>query len=185
MDLPLTAMQGDACYVDKAFIGKQFDHVLLMGPMYHLQEETQRKQALTAALHLLKIDGLLYISYIHCFASFVYFMKFLPEGVSMKESESYINAFLKNDSFTGLGFTEAYNAMPRDALQFLDAFPLKKMHFFGQEGIMSPGEPLIMQAEQTVIDDWLTISEQVCEREDLLAFSEHFMYIGRKDGAIK
>jgi len=31
-----------------------------------------------------------------------------------------------------------------------------------------------------IVDIWLDMCEKVCEREDLLSWSEHLMYIGRK-----
>ena len=33
---------------------------------------------------------------------------------------------------------------------------------------------------QEVIEKWLDLAERVCECEDLLSYSEHFMYIERK-----
>ncbi len=51
--LPLQALQGDARTADTAVQGL-YDHVLLMGPLYHLQTEQDRKQAVEASLRLLK-----------------------------------------------------------------------------------------------------------------------------------
>ena len=32
-----------------------------------------------------------------------------------------------------------------------------------------------------VIDLWISLSEKLCEREELLSYSEHVMYIGMKE----
>ena len=180
LSLPLVAMQGDACYVNKILPGKQFGHVLLMGPMYHLLAESERKQAVEAAISLLKPDGILYVSFISIFAGFVHAMKFLPEVVLMQEDQAYINAFLQDVNYAGKAFTQAFYIKPQEVLSFMGQFQLKKLHFFGQEGIFSPGEPTVMQATQAVIDRWLEISEQTCERAELLCLSEHCMFIGKK-----
>ena len=50
-------MQGDACEADRK-IGGLFDHILLMGPLYHLLEEEQRAAAAKAALKLLYLSRL-------------------------------------------------------------------------------------------------------------------------------
>lgn len=59
-------------------------------------------------------------------------------------------------------------------------FPLQKLHYLGQESILAPCEGNIKGKPQAVIDKWLDVVEQVCEREDLLSYSEHLMYVGRK-----
>ena len=51
--LPIKTVCGDARTVDTLVSG-QFDHVLLMGPMYHLLEESDRITSVNAALNLLK-----------------------------------------------------------------------------------------------------------------------------------
>ena len=133
-----------------------------------------------AALSLIKPNGLIFISFIHQFSGFVWAMKCMQEAVLLEEDEAYVDAVLRDESFTGLGFTEAYFAKPSEALRFMSKFPIAKLHLFGQEGILSPCEPAILKAEQAVINRWLDLSEQLCEREELLSYAEHFMYIGRK-----
>ena len=59
-------------------------------------------------------------------------------------------------------------------------FPLKKLRFFGQEGILSPNEPDILQRDPGEIDCWISIAKRYLELPELLALSEHIMYIGEK-----
>lgn len=40
--------------------------------------------------------------------------------------------------------------------------------------------PALLQQPEPVICAWIDFAERLCEREDLLNFSEHFLYIGRK-----
>ena len=79
------------------------------------------------------------------------------------------------NAFTKVVFTEQSNILP-----FMTQFPLEKLHFFGQEGITSPCESNIMSQPQDIIDSWLDLCEKVWEHEDLLSWSEHLMYVGRK-----
>jgi len=67
-----------------------------------------------------------------------------------------------------------------EILPFMAQFLLEKLHFFGQEGISSPCENNIMSQPQPIIDAWLDLCEKLWECEDLLSWSEHLMYVGRK-----
>lgn len=187
LDLPLTAMQGDACYVDTVLPGQLFDHVLLMGPMYHLLEEGDRIQSVQVALALLKPAGKLYVSFCNLTSGMIFAMAKMPEILTIaKEHEdlrfftSYLQAFLANESYAGPAFTTAYFIHQKEVLPFMAQFPLEKLHLFSQEGIMAPCEANIFKSGEAVVQAWLDVCEQVCEREELLAYAEHFMYIGKK-----
>lgn len=181
MHLPLQAVQGDARTADTALQGV-FDHVLLMGPLYHLQTEEDRKQAVQASLRLLKPGGMLFASFISLYAPLLYAMKHEPECVIAQDGPSlqYIHAVEQNQSFAGHLFTHAFFIKPADILPFMAQFPLEQKHLFGQEGVMAPAEPNLMAQPQAVIEKWLDLSETLSQREELLTMAEHLMYIGQK-----
>ena len=54
---------------------EQFDHVFLMGPMYHLLLEEDRVKAVQLALNHLKPGGIIYVSFILAFAGIIYDLK--------------------------------------------------------------------------------------------------------------
>lgn len=177
--LSLQTVCGDARHADSLVDGA-FDHVLLMGPLYHIQEEPGRIQAVNAALRTLKPGGTLSVSFINMFAGIIFAMKEQPDIVLDPVEQDFYRAFIEGRSFAGPAFTEAYFARQEEILPFMAQFPLHKLHFFGQESILSPCEPNIMGQPQKVIDEWLNLGERLCEREDLLSWAEHLMYIGRK-----
>mgnify|MGYP000772762423 FL=1 len=170
---------GDARYADE-IIEEQFDHILLMGPMYHLLEERDRVRAVNAALKLLKPGGMIFISFINMAAGMIYAMKIEPDIVVDQMEQDFYNAFYNGRSFAGEAFTQAYFARQDEILPFMEQFPLKKLHFFSQEGILSPCEDNIMSRPKEIVDVWLDICEKTCEREELLSWGEHLMYIGQK-----
>jgi len=181
LGLPLHAVEGDARTADQAVQGS-FDHVLLMGPLYHLQTETDRTKAVVACLRLLKPDGKLYASFINLYSGLIYAMKHEPECVvdQSVQSLSYLNAIRDNRSFAGQLFTHAFFVKPSEILPFMAQFPLETLHVFAQEGILAPGEPNIMAQPQAIIDAWLDLSEILAQREELHTMAEHLMYIGQK-----
>ncbi len=70
----ITALQGDACCVDTIVSG-QYDHVFLMGALYHLQAEKERVRAVTSCMKLLKPNGIFYASFISNVAGILYALR--------------------------------------------------------------------------------------------------------------
>ena len=177
--LSIKTVTGDAREADTLVEGS-YNHVLLMGPMYHLLEEADRITAVNAALRLLKPGGILYISFINAFAGIIYYMKHMPDMSADAGGEEFIKKVIAGQSFSGDAFTKAFFIDSREVLPFMERFPLEKMHYFGQEGVTGPCEMNIMGQSREVIGMWLDLSVAVWEREDLLNYSEHLMYVGRK-----
>lgn len=179
MGVSLKAIPGDAREVDRLMEG-EFDHIFVMGPMYHLMEEEDRVKALNAALSLLKGGGNIYISFILMFAGMIYGMKFMPQFLLLGKEQSFVDAVLKDESFAGDAFTKAFFISQKDILPFMANFPLEKKHLFGQESILAPCETNLLNQPQEVQDKWIETAVRLCEREELLSYSEHAMYIGQK-----
>jgi 2-polyprenyl-3-methyl-5-hydroxy-6-metoxy-1,4-benzoquinol methylase len=178
MNLNIKVITGDAREVDK-LIKKEFDHIFVMGPMYHLLDEKDRIKALNEAISLLKPGGLIYVSFILMFAGIIYGMKYDPQ-LLLCETQKYIDSVLKSESYIGDSFTKAFFINQKDIIPFMNKFCLEKKHLFGQESILSPCEGNILNQSQEVIDKWIEIAEQLCERDEFLSYSDHAMYIGQK-----
>jgi len=179
INVNINAISGDAREVNKLVNGP-FDHIFVMGPMYHLLDEKDRIKALNAAITLLKDKGMIYVSFIHMFSGMIYGMKYMPQFLLMESEQIFIDAVLKGKSYSGDAFTKAFFINQKDIMPFMDKFNLKKMHLFGQESILSPCDANILNQPQEVIDKWVEIAEQLCERDEFLSYSEHAMYIGKK-----
>ncbi len=181
LGLSLEALQGDAREADVLVTGL-FDHVLLMGPLYHLLEEDDRARAVQAALNLLKPGGTLFVSFISMSGGLIYAMKIDPAALASPEPDdkAFYSALAEARSYAGPAFTHAFLIQQREVLPFMARFPIKKLHFFGQEGVTSPCEGNIMTQSPHVVAAWLDLSERLCEREELLSWAEHLMYVGQK-----
>lgn len=178
-NLSINTYVGDACEIDK-FIDGEFDHVLLMGPMYHLLKEEDRIKTINKSLNLLKPGGKIFISFLNMISGIIFAMRENPKILTDLNEEIYNNAFIEDKSFAGNAFTKAFFIRQNDVLPFMSQFPLEKLHLFGQEGITAPCEKNIMSQEEDCIEAWMDLCEKTCEREELLSYSEHLMYIGLK-----
>ena len=177
----ISAAAGDARFVDSIVQG-EYDHVLLMGPLYHLQTEAEREQAVRACLKRLRPGGTFWAAFILMFAGVIYMMQHSPEA--MLTENVLVNeckqAVLDGKSFTGAGFTDIFYIDQQKVAPFMAKFPLEKLHMFGQESILAPCEQHIMGSTPEAVEAWLDFSEKLADREQFLSWSEHLMYVGRK-----
>ena len=179
LGLSITAVEGDAREADRIVQGP-FDHVLLMGPMYHLLEEADRAAAVQASLNLLKPGGTIFVSFCSMMGGISWAMSDEPSYLFEHKGDAYLTAFLDGKSFAGDMFTRAFFIQQREILPFMERFPLEKLHLFGQEGLMLPCEDKILAQPPEVVEEWLDMSEKMCENEDYLSYSAHLVYVGRK-----
>jgi len=179
-ELTVKTVTGDAREADK-LVSQTFDHVLLMGPLYHLLEEADRVTAVNAALRLLKPAGLLFAAFIHMGGGLVFLLREIPELLIDPDEERFITPFVEGKSYGGAAFTQAFFINQNEVLPFMAQFPLEKLHLFGQESILAPNEQNVMKQPPEVIAAWLGLAEKMWEKEEYLSWSEHLMYVGRKE----
>ncbi|MBM7569190.1 class I SAM-dependent methyltransferase [Paenibacillus sacheonensis] len=179
LGLPLNGLQAD-CRDLSAFKDEQFDHVLCMGPMYHLMEENDRITTINECLRVLKPNGTLIVSFVSSY-SFVWdYLIRNPSKILEEESRSQLNAIVEDKNFIGLGFSENFFIRPKDVLSFFKPFRLERLHLLNCESFLYLRETELLSQPPEVVRAWLDLAEQVCEREDILSLAEHFMFIGRK-----
>lgn len=161
----------------------QFDHVFLMGPLYHLQKEADRVKAVEAALRHLKPGGKLYVSFIQIFSGLIYDLQHgghIVQDVGNPAVNSLIEQVELGGDYSGSGFTAVYFYHPRNILPFMERFPLTKLHLFPQEGFLAPNKLQLMERGAEEIRQWTEVAKEYLEVPELLSWGEHIMYIGEK-----
>ena len=162
----------------------QFDHVFLMGPLYHLQSEADRVKAVENALQCLKPGGKLYVSFIPVFSGLIYDLQHeghICEDVAIPACRKLVEDVPKGEDYSGPGFTAVYFYHLRNILPFMERFPLKKLHLFGQEGFLAPNKLQLRERSPEEVAQWVELAKQCIEVPELLSWSEHIMYIGEKE----
>lgn len=178
LGLPLNALRVDCR--DLSEIDGQYDHVLCMGPMYHLQEEHDRVTTINECLKKLKPNGKIFVAFVSSY-SFVWDYLFGNPGLILNEERRLqLNTIVNDVNFSGHGFSENFFIRPRDVLPFFQQFDLEKLHLLNCESFLYLREPELLSQSPEVVAAWVDLAEQVCEREDLLSLAEHLMYIGKK-----
>lgn len=196
--LKLTGIAGNALDIESLADGG-FDHVLLMGPLYHILEADGRETAVRAALSRLRDGGMLYAAFISLYGGMIWWLReglamdgftlytaglSEPERIEQLKSELELIVRYDSDGFGGDAFTRAYFMRQCDVLPFFGCFPLEKLHLIGSEGVLAPFRSNFLAATDEVKEILYDIAERMCEREELLSYSEHLMYIGRKQSVV-
>ena len=173
------AMQGNVLELNKFNFGKQYDAVLCMGPLYHLLEEWERKEAIKQCLNKLKPGGIIVISFISAYAPIIDCLKKYPEDIiSSKERLLY---YLKDGrNVVNSGFTDAYFINPDDVEELMKVYNISKLKFFSTEGLGSLCERELSQLPENIFQEWIDLFYCISENNNILGSSEHLLYIGRK-----
>lgn len=161
---------------------EKFDHILVMGPMYHIFKEEDRRKVIKNALQVLKPGGKIYIAFITLFAGVLYYLDEWPEGFieEVKSGNEFGECVVENKSWQGMAFTEArFEALP-DIYRFTDSFGLKKIRIFGQEGFLGGFLTKIESLTEPHRSLWIDYACRTCELPEYLAMSSHIMYVGEK-----
>lgn len=179
LNLPLEGMcvdSRDLSCIDDGL----FDHVICMGPMYHLTNEKDRIQTITECMRVLKPGGTLFVAFVSSY-SFVWdYLIQNPEYILEEEKKKQLEVMLKDVNFAGKGFSDNFFMKPKEILPFIQQFSLEKLTIVNCESFLYLQETELLKQAPEVVSAWLDLAEQVCEREDLLSLAEHIMYIGRK-----
>lgn len=174
---------GNCLDIDTLNLG-QFDHVFLMGPLYHLVEKSDREKAVKLAVDQLKPNGILYCSFILDFAAIIYDLKsgpgYLPENIEKQSTKDLIDSIVTGTEYAGPSFAPAYFINQRQIDPFMKSFNLDKLHLFGQEGILALNEHQVKAFPKDEYDLWIETAKRFLDIPEFLALSEHAMYIGRK-----
>ena len=178
-ELPLRSLACDALLIQE-HVEDKFDHVFLMGPLYHLLDEAERIQAVKSAIAMLKPNGILYASFLLMFSGIIYFLREAPEQVVQPSEKVWLDAVRQQISWGGNAFTRAFFIDQDKVLPFMQQFDLEILHLFGQEGITSTHNYDLQMQPEEIQNAWINLSIDLCEIPKYLSHSEHAMVVARK-----
>ena len=179
LGLPLRAFAGDARSL-ACVAGETFDHVLCMGPLYHLLDESDRTHAVEECLSHLRSGGTFAAAYITLVSGIIYMGREAPEMLTDPKELAPLEAFLRDENWSGQSFTQAFFINPKNVLPFMEQFPLEKLHYLASDPIVCTFEDRILACGPEVTAAWMDLAETVCEQERFWNFTEHLLYIGRR-----
>jgi len=175
-NMHIRALQGNA--LDLSMLeSDSYDITLVLGPMYHLLNETDKRQAIAEALRVTKPGGILMVAYCITDGPMINFTfrqnqyGFLTER-GMLDPETW--RFHPEKGFVFEHITKV------DVDRLMEGFPTERLHYVATDGMLS-----FLQKELETMDDetfraLLRYHLSVCEREDLVGATAHTLDIQRK-----
>lgn len=157
-----------------------FDAVLLMGPLYHLVFEEDRRQALRQATTRLRSGGLLFSSHLSRLGILGDLLHRTPAWIEREaEVRSLLEQGRRPDGQPRGGF-RGYLARVAEIRPLHEALGLQTMVLAGVEPAISADDASYNQLQGSERERWLDLLFEVSADETTLGASRHLLYVGRK-----
>ena len=171
----VTVTQGDAC--DLSFIeDNKYDITLLLGPMYHLFKEEDRRSALSEAIRVTKTGSVIFCAYV---------------GLDICIYQNYITGTVNEIREKGC-LDDNFNALPEpkglflpqrkeDIDKLMSEFNVTRLHYVGTDILHRYMMNAINEMDDETFADYMKFHYKVCEREDCVGLSNHMLDVFRKE----
>ena len=173
----VTIRQGNALDLS-VFADNTFDLTLILGPMYHLFEEADRRQALREAVRVTKKGGVIFSAYCMLDASILCY------GFARNE----LNSLIRDNRIDLTNFTQIphrldfFHLCRKEEIDALrSGLGVTQLHFAAAEGYAKHMEAALAAMDEETYRLFLRYHLTTCERSDLVGISHHTIDIFRKD----
>lgn len=173
----VTIRQGDARDLS-AFEDGTFDLTLVLGPMYHLFEEADRRQALREAVRVTKKGGVIFAAYCMLDASILCY------GFARNQ----LNELIREDRIDLTDFSQIHSRLDYfclDRKESIDALRaglgVTQLHYAAAEGYAKHMEAALAEMNEETYRLFLRYHLATCQRPDMVGISHHTIDIFRKD----
>lgn len=161
-------------------VEKDFDAVLLMGPLYHLIAETDRKLALKEAFDRLRQGGIIFTSFISRFGILGDLMRNIPEWI---EDQKKVRAMLatgkRPDGYPPGGF-RGYFVKVSEIAPLHEEIGFQTINLAGVEPAISADDDSYNKLEGKQRRLWLDLLYELSTEMSVIGASRHILYIGEK-----
>ena len=174
-NMNIVAEQGDAIDLSR-FSDNTFDVTLVLGPLYHLYEDDDINKAISEAIRVTKKDGIIAIAYLTNDSIMI--------DWALKDNH-LIDGYPKDfdDNFRLRRYPEGVFA-PFYISEFKDImskFNVTLLHNVATDGFTRHVRDKIDTLTDEEFNVWMRYHLSTCEREDLQGYSNHMLYICKKN----
>ena len=173
----VTIRQGDARDLS-VFEDGTFDLTLVLGPMYHLFEGSDRRQALREAVRVTKKGGVIFAAYCMQDAAVLCY-GFARNQLNERIREKRIDLTDFSQIHSRLDYFCLDRKESIDALR--EGLGVTQLHFAAAEGYAKHMEAALAEMDEQTYELFLRYHLATCERPDMVGISHHTIDIFRKD----
>ena len=174
----ITISQGNALDLS-AFSDNQYDVTLLLGPLYHLYTQEDKRRAIREAIRVTKQGGIIFAAYV------------ISDGCLLDEGFNRKNINVAEYVRTGLLDAETFAAKsePKDLFELvrkedvdeiMSVFPVKRLHYAASDGCALLLREAIDAMDEETFRLYLNYHFATCERGDLVGITSHALDIFQK-----
>ncbi|MBT4504846.1 MAG: methyltransferase domain-containing protein [Gemmatimonadetes bacterium] len=179
-DANIEIVQGDVREVSFIESGSQ-DAVLILGPLYHIQQAQDRHRVMHEAHRILKSGGVVAVAYIsRHFVAGIFAQRFphlvTAEVLSQLHNEGTVNSTLA-DRFYRVG----YFSTPEEIESFVIDTGFDIADHVATDGFGRYIAQAVNAFGEDQYEVWLKYHLKICRERTLLGSSNHGLVIGRKD----
>ncbi len=165
-----------------AVVEKDFDAALLMGPLYHLVEEADRKLALRQAAQRLREGGVIFSAFLSRFGVVGDLLKNIPQWIEdWLEVRSVMERGRRPDEYPPGGFRGYFARIPEIA-PLHEGLGFETLAVAGVEPAISADDESYNRLEGKQRQLWLDLLDELSTEESMVGASRHLLYVGRKRG---
>jgi len=158
-----------------------FDAVLLMGPLYHLVLEEDRRTALREAFDRLRPGGVIFSAFISRYGILGDLMKNIPQVI---EARAVIRSLIQQgrhpEGMPHVGGFRGYFAEVSEIAPLHEDAGFRTLVVAGAEPAISADDESYNRLEGLRRQLWLALLYELSTEESIIAASRHLLYIGRK-----
>jgi S-adenosylmethionine-dependent methyltransferase len=159
---------------------RELDAVLIMGPLYHLIEEADRKKALAEAFTRLREGGVIFSTFISRYGIMGDLLKDMPEWVEDPvEVRSLLERGKRPDEYPRGGF-RGYFAQVSEIAPLHEALGFETVTLAGIEPAISADDESYNKLQGKRRRLWLNLLDALSTERSIIGASRHLLYIGRK-----
>ncbi len=175
----ITITQGNALNLS-AIPDNKYDITLLLGPLYHLYNEKDKRQAIREAIRVTKQGGIVFVAYV--------ISDICVLDVGFYRNKFSVAEYIKNGLIDPISF--ATKSEPKDLFELvrkedidnlMSDFQTTRLHYVATDGLSEHLQETIDGMDDDTFELYLKYHFAICEREDMVGFTSHSLDIFKKD----
>ena len=170
-ELKVDLHQGNACDLSK-FPDKEFDIVLVFGPLYHLSSPEDQQKCINEAKRVCKDDGLIFFAFLSN-DMVILTANFVENPDYFKTDQYDHDTFkLKNGVFVFFTIDDMRKMVEKEGVEIVTAV--------AQDGLSELLGSQINAMDEESYEQYVKYHFYACEKPELLGHSNHVMLVGKK-----
>ena len=172
----VTAIQGNALDLS-VYKENTYDITLILGPMYHLYQDEDKRKVLKEAIRVTKKGGHIFVAYCMNEAAII------SHGFKNNQIKSYIEKKMITEDFHCKSKPEDVFELVRieDIKRLTEDMPVQREYIIATDGATNYMRDIISNMDDETFELFVKYHLATCERQDLIGASHHSLDIIRKE----